>query len=110
MPLIVYDTLEPQGDYPVAKAKDVAMGVQPGAAVLNPGIYYQFGEVTELAVKLAPGFSGCASEYVFDFTPMEGFTAPTISPDVTWLGSPQYPVGKRCVVSICMGLAVTACG
>ena len=110
MSLSIFDTLEPQGDYPAAKAKDVAMDVRPGEINLKPGIYYKFGEVAELAVKLEPGFKDSASEYVFDFTPMEGFTTPTISPDVTWLGSPQFPEGKRCIVSVLNGLAVSGCG
>lgn len=107
MALKIYDTVEPQGNYPAAMAKDVAMEVRSGEATLEPGIYYQFGEVSELTVELADGYRNSASEYVFEFTPLDGFSFPTITPDVIWMGSPQFPVGKQCIVSICMGLAVT---
>lgn len=110
MALPVYDTFAPQGNYPAAMAAHVAMEVRPGEPTLKPGIYYRFGEVAELAVELAEGYLNSADEYVFEFTPAEGFNVPAISPDVIWMGSPQFPVGKRCVVSISMGLAVTACG
>ncbi len=109
-PLILDDTAAPGGNFPVAKAQHVAMAVQAGEAVLKPGIYYQFGEVSELAVELAPGFAGSANEYVFEFIPLDGFEKPVITPEVVWLGDPQFPVGKTCMVSVCMGLAVTACG
>ena len=110
MALNIFDTLEPQGNYPAARVAHVSMEVRPGEASLKPGIYYQFGEVSELNVKLADGYLNSADEYVFEFTPADSFNVPVISPDVIWMGSPQFPVGKRCVVSICMGLAVTACG
>lgn len=86
------------------------MPVKPGEKILAPNTYYQLGEVSELSVELGAGYAGIASEYVFEFAPAEGFTGLTISPEVTWLGDPQFPVGKRCVVSVCMGLAVMGCG
>lgn len=110
MSLKVYDTLEPQGNYPAVKTEHIAMPVKDGEGALMPGIYYRFGEVSELAVELAPGYEGSAGEYVFEFIPAEGFTGLTISPEVTWLGDPQFPVGKRCLVSVCMGMAVMGCG
>ena len=62
------------------------------------------------AVTLSDKGDGKAHEYVFEFIPAEGFSELTISPDVLWLVEPQYPAGKRCLVSICMGMAVMACG
>lgn len=110
MALKIYDTLKPQGDYPAVKAEHVAMSAKAGEGTLMPGIYYQFGEISELVVELAPGFEGSAAEYVFEFIPGDGFTEPEITPEVTWIGTPQFPVGKRCIVSICMGMAVMGCG
>lgn len=110
MALKTFDTIVPQGDYSAVNSEHVGMPVLPGEDVLKPGNYYQFGEVSELSVELGTGLTGSANEYVFEFTPADGFTTPTISPKVTWMGSPQFPVGKRCIVSVCMGLAVSACG
>lgn len=78
--------------------------------VMEPERFYQFGEVSALAVTLADKGDGLAHEYVFSFTPDDEFTEVAISPAVRWVGDPQYPVGKTCIVSVCMGLAVMACG
>lgn len=124
MALKIYDRLEPQGDYPAVIAEDVEMPdgtrlsqwggnvppVLPGAAVLEPEKYYQFGDVDALAVTLAVEDDGKAHEYVFEFTPAEGFQGLVIDPVPTWLREPQYPAGKRCVVSIMQGLAVMGNG
>lgn len=110
MALKVYDTLDPQGDYPAVLAKDVGMAIQDGAAIIEPGIYYQFGEVDALDLTLAEKNNGLAHEYLFEFIPSEGFTGLTITPEPRWIGEPQYPVGKRCIVSVQMGLAVMGCG
>ena len=110
MGIPITGTFEAAGDFPLMNAKDVSMEVKPGETNLRPNIYYQFGEVSELTVELWVGFPNAASEYVFEFTPAEGFTAPDISPEPTWLGSPQFPVGKKCIVSVFNGLAVSACG
>lgn len=77
---------------------------------LEPETYYQFGEVDALDLTLVEKADGTAHEYVFDFVPGEGFAGLTISPEVRWLGDPQFPVGKRCIVSVCMGMAVMGCG
>lgn len=123
MALKIYDTMKPQGDYPAVKAEDVEMSdgsrlsafnpvypVENGKATLEPEIYYQFGEVEALAVTLTDKEDGKAHEYTFEFIPAEGFQGPTITPEPAWIGEPQYPVGKKCIVSICMGMAVMGCG
>lgn len=106
---------------PVAKAEHIEMpdgsrlsdfnpvypvkAAQSGA-VLEPETFYQFGEVSELAVTLAQKEDGKAHEYWFDFEPAEGFAGLTITPEPRWMVDPQYPVGKRCLVGIVMGMAV----
>ena len=123
MALKIYDTFAPQGDYPAVKAEDVAMPdgsrlsawnpaypAREGVNQLQPEIYYRFGEVSSLDVTLVQPEDGLAHEFVFDFTPTEEFTELTISPEVTWIADPQFPPGKRCIVSVCMGLAVMGCG
>lgn len=121
MGLKIYDTLAPQGNYPAARAEDIQMPdgsrlsafnpvfpVEPGAGVLEPEKFYDFGSVAELAVTLAEKHDGKAHEYWLRFEPQEGFAGLTISPEVKWVSEPQYPVGKTCVVGICMGMAVMA--
>ena len=123
MALPIYDTMEAQGDYPAVNAKDVQMPdgsrlsefnpvypVLPGEAVAKPETWYQFGEVSELAVELLQKDDGKAHEYVFEFVPAEDFAGLNITPAPTWLREPQYPAGKRCIVSIVQGLAVMGCG
>lgn len=124
MALKIYDTFAPQGNYPAVNAQDVAMPdgsrlsawnpaypVQEGAAeALRPETYYRFGEVDDLAVILAQTEDDLAHEYLFEFTPTDNFTGLTIAPEVTWVAEPQFPPGKRCIVSVCMGLAVMGCG
>lgn len=82
--------------------------VLPGTAVLEPETFYEFGAVDVLAVELARKGDGKAHEYWFRFTPQEGFSGLTITPAVQWANVPQFPVGKTCVVGICMGMAVMA--
>ena len=91
MALNTYDTIVPQGDYSAVNMEHVGMPVKPGESVITPGTYYQFGEVSELSVELGAGLTGSANEYVFEFIPKEGFTGLTISPEVRWLGDPQFP-------------------
>ena len=79
-----------------------------GTAVLEPEKHYVFGAVTELAVVLAQKDDGKAHEYWFEFEPEEGFGGLTIEPAPKWVGDPQYPVGKTCLVGIYMGMAVMA--
>lgn len=75
-------------------------------AVLEPGVWYEFGEVGELNVTLAQKDDGKAHEYWFDFEPAEGFAGLNVTPEPRWMVDPQYPVGKRCLVGIVMGMAV----
>ena len=89
---------------------DVTPPVAAGAEVLEPEIYYQFGEVSELAVELVQMPEDRAYEYIFEFTPTADFAGLTITPEPRWIREPQYPAGKRCVVSIVRGLAVMGCG
>lgn len=91
---------------------DVSMPVLPGVTgqALEPETFYQFGEVSELAVTLAQKEDGKAHEYWFQFQPQEGFSGLTIAPEVRWVGDPQYPAGQTCLVGICMGMAVMAVG
>ena len=97
-----------------AVAKDVSTIAQstipdilPGAPVLEPETYYEFGSVDSLEVTLAEKVDGKAHEYMFEFIPSEGFQGLTITPEPQWLKPPQYPAGRRCVVSIVRGLAVS---
>lgn len=89
---------------------DVTPPVLPGAEIIEPERYYEFGAVDVLAVTLAEKNDGKAHEYMFEFIPTEGFQGPTITPEPQWLKPPQYPAGRRCVVSIVRGLAVMGCG
>lgn len=122
MSLKIYDTMVPQGGYPAVKAEHVEMPdgtrlddlttvypVVAGAAELQPDRFYDFGEVSALAVTLAEVDDNLAHEYCFEFIPTAGFTGLTISPEVRWGCDPQYPVGKTCQVSILRGLAVMIC-
>ena len=88
--------------YPVADGN--------GVPTLKPETFYQFGEVSGLEVTIADNGDGLAHEYVFSFIPADDFGELIISPNVKWMVDPQYPAGKTCVVSVCMGLAVMACG
>ena len=85
---------------------DVTPPVAAGAEVLEPEIYYQFGEVSELAVELAQKEDGKAHLYQFEFVPAEDFAGLTITPEPVWCNEPQYPVGKRVLVAVQMGMAV----
>ena len=78
--------------------------------VLDPETFYQFGEVGGLEVTLGGNQDGMAHEYILTFTPLEGFVKPVITPEPVWLGDPQFPAGKLCVVSVLGGLAVSGCG
>ena len=84
--------------------------VLPGAETIEPEKYYDFGSVESLTVALAEKADGRAHEYTFEFTPAEDFQGLTITPAPTWLREPQYPQGKRCIVSIVQGMAVMGCG
>lgn len=122
MPILLIDKItHANGADPVVEAKDVQMPdgsrlsefnpVFPaleGAAVLEPEKHYVFGAVAELAVTLAQKDDGKAHEYWFEFEPEEGFAGLTIDPAPKWVGDPQYPAGKTCLVGICMGMAVMA--
>lgn len=121
--LPIYSPLEAMGNFHLVDAKDVrmpdgtrlsafnpVMPVAPGAAALEPETWYQFGDVSELAVTLTQQDAGKAHEYVFEFVPAADFTGLTITPAPVWMREPQFPAGKRCVVSIVQGLAVMGCG
>lgn len=98
--------------------EDIQQGIVPqiegrtgdGTETLEPETYYQFGEVSALSVSLVEKDDGKAHEYTFEFIPTENFQGLTITPEPAWIVEPQFPVGKRCIVSICMGLAVMGCG
>lgn len=97
-----------------AVAKDVSTIAQstipdilPGAPVLEPETYYEFGSVDSLEVTLAEKVDGKAHEYMFEFVPGESFQGLTITPEPQWIKAPQYPAGRRCVVSIIRGVGVT---
>ena len=87
---------------------NVAYPVLPGAAVLEPEKFYDFGSVSELAVALAQRDDGKAHEYWFRFEPQEEFLGLSLEPEVRWVADPQFPVGKTCTVGVCMGMAVMA--
>lgn len=120
MPLGIYDTLEPKGDFPVAKAKDIEMpdggrvsdisaGVYPvleGVEELQPEKFYNFGETAGLSLTLAEVDDGKAHEYCFEFIPLEGFTGLTISPEVSWTTPCAFVTGKIHQVSILRGVGV----
>lgn len=124
MALKAYDTFEPQGDFPVVKAVDVAMPdgtkltdtflgsmtlKESATTQLKPGIYHVFGEVSSLSVELVAVEDGKVNEYCFEFIPAEDFTELTITPTPVWVAVPQYPVGKTCQVSILRGIGVMVC-
>lgn len=96
-----------------AVAKDVSTIAQsmipdilPGALVLEPETYYEFGLVDSLEVTLAEKVDGKAHEYMFEFVPGESFQGLTITPKPQWVRTPQFPTGRRCIVSIIRGVGV----
>lgn len=97
-----------------AVAKDVSTIAQstipdilPGAPLLQPETYYEFGPVDSLEVTLAEKVDGKAHEYMFEFIPSDGFQGLTITPEPQWNKAPQFPAGRRCIVSIIRGVGVT---
>ena len=80
--------------------------VLPGAETIEPEKYYDFGSVESLTVALAEKADGRAHLYQFEFVPNEGWTGLTIMPEPVWCNEPQYPVGKRVLVAVQMGMAV----
>lgn len=124
MPIELIDKIKPKngGKFPLMDAADVEMPdgkrlsefrsaypLQGGAAELQPETYYVFGEVSALAVALAPVEDGLAHEYCFEFIPTEDFAELTITPAPVWVSDPQYPAGKTCQVSILRGIGVMGC-
>lgn len=124
MSIELIDKIKPKNgkDFPLVDAEDVLMPdgkrldelttaypVTEGADVLQPDRYYDFGEVSSLAVTLAEVDDGLAHEYCFEFIPKEDFAGLTISPEVSWACEPQYPMGKTCQVSVLRGVAVMIC-
>lgn len=124
MAVFVLGTVKPKnGKSPVAEAQDILMPdgsrlsdfdsvapVVPGTAVLEPETYYVFGTVEELAVTLEQKDDGKAHEFTFEFIPSADFRGMVITPEPVWLREPQYPAGRRCIVSIVRGLAVMGSG
>ena len=115
------------GTFPMVDAVDIDMGddvrlpevlddirdsmaysIVEGDHEIKPEHYHVFGEVESLAVTLVELDDEKAHEYVFEFTPADGFAGLTISPEPVWLGDPQFPIGKPCIVSIVRGKAVAA--
>lgn len=120
MALKVYDTIKPNGTFPVAEAADIAMpdgsrlsdfsgGVYPeaeGATELLPEKYYVFGETAGLSLTLAEADDGKAHEYCFEFVPTEGFTGLKISPEPSWATPCVFTTGDIHQVSILRGVGV----
>lgn len=115
------------GTFPMVDAVDIDMGddvrlpevlddirdsmaysIVEGDHEIKPEHYHVFGEVESLAVTLVELDDEKAHEYVFEFTPADGFAGLTIYPAPVWLGDPQFPIGKPCIVSIVRGKAVAA--
>lgn len=124
MPLSIYDTIEPVGDFPAMKAKDVLMpdgsrlsefkggggGAYPevgGVNELLPDTFYTFGEVDIIDVTLKEATDGKAHEYCFEFIPSEAFSGLTITPEIKWVQDTIYfERGKVHQVSILRGVGV----
>ena len=123
MPLKIYDTIKPDGGFPIAEAVDIKMpdgtrldefleDITPAYPVatsgtqLQPETFYSFGEVDGLTLNLVDPGDGLAHEYCFEFTPNENFSGLTISPEVKW-ATPCIFL-HRCVhqVSILRGVGV----
>lgn len=77
--------------------------------MLRPERYHIFGEVDSLDLTLVEVEDGNAHEYCFEFIPTAVFSGLTITPEVKWVNSPQFPAGKTCQVSIMRGLGVMIC-
>lgn len=123
MPINVIDTIKPKngGSFPIVEAADVLMPdgkrlsegstgaypVKPGAAEIEPEVFYSFGEVDSLTVTLLSDDDGKAHEYCFEFIPSENFTGLTVTPEPRWAGEPQFAAGKTCQVSIFRGIGVS---
>jgi hypothetical protein len=98
MPLKIYDTIKPDGTFPIAEAADIEMpdgtrlsefsaGAYPeveGTSSLLPDKYYVFGKVSSLNLILIETTDDKAHEYCFEFIPGPDFSGLTISPEVKW--------------------------
>lgn len=122
MALKIYDTFKPQGDYPAVNAEDVLMPdgtrldeltpaypVTEGIAEIQPETFYDFGEVSTLAVTLAEVDDGLAHEYCFEFVAAEDFAGFSITPEPKWNAEIQILPGKTHQVSILRGIGVMVC-
>ena len=87
----------------------VSYPIETSGAELQPETYYAFGEVGSLSVTLVEPNDGKVHEYCFEFKPTTENFALTVTPGVTWVKAPQYPVGKTCQVSILRGIGVMVC-
>ena len=116
---IVNDLATNAADKPLSAAQGVVLAQQlqtvaqeavppilAGAANIEPERYYAFGEVDSLAITLAEKADGRAHLYQFEFVPTEAFSGLTITPEPVWCNDAQYPVGKRVLVAVQMGMAV----
>lgn len=123
MPLKIYDTIKPDGTFPIAEAGDVSMPdgtrldefleditlaypVETSGTQLQPETYYSFGEVNELTLELVDPGDGLAHEYCFDFIPTENFTNLNITPTVNWMIPCVFLSGKTHQASIMQGIGV----
>lgn len=87
----------------------VSYPIETSGTELQPETYYAFGEVDSLSVSLVDPNDGKVHEYCFEFKPKTDKFTLAVSPNVTWAGEPQYPVGKTCQVSILRGIGVMVC-
>lgn len=116
------------GNFPVAEATDVWLAdgrtVENLAAevdlkqelikvnssppdILQPNIFYHYGEVTELSVILAnEPDEEHVYEYMFEFVAGENFTNLTVNPAPRWVRNPICVSGKTYQVSILNGVGV----
>jgi hypothetical protein len=110
MAIEVISNLKPKnnGKFPVVEATDVWLKVESNPPdILQPNVFYHYGEVTELSVTLADEpDEEYVYEYMFEFIAAENFTNLTINPAPKWVRHPIFVSGKTYQVSILNGVGV----
>lgn len=107
------------GNFAMVDAEDVEMPdgtrlsdfnpvapVVPGVAKLLPDKFYDFGEVSTLAVTLEETGDNFAHEFAFEFVTAKDFNGFSVTPAPRWNVEPQIIPGKTYQVSILRGIGV----
>lgn len=75
-------------------------------AVLQPNVFYNFGEVATVNVTLAPEIEGKYSEYMFEFKSGATAAVLTVPDTVTWVNELNVEANKTYQVSIVNNIGI----